>query len=527
MRWWVVTFIFVAFFAAIKGINLLGLPLYLDEGLYIFWAKLFKTSSSFAYVSMQDGKTPLYIWSIAWLSDFFNNFLFTGRIISVVAGLVSLVSWTILVSKIYDQKIGYWFAALMVIVPYGFLIERMAFVDSLLTAFGSLSILSFYFAFDYLKQKKSILKAVLFIVLSGMLLGVAYLTKTTAKAFLITQLLIGAYWLFGLIKAKEYKKVIIWTLALGIVFFVYLEIVGYLRIGAHRFWGEIAIKEKLLTFTSEDVFNRLIHIYDSNVHGIYLRHGWLLLQYLGIYFGGIIVLFIVGLWTMIKHRQKQLWVLAYALLLIVAVLLFGKVTASRYFYIAVPALVAISAVGVTKLWGSKKIFVKGLVIVIFAVAVLQDILLVFNPLSALYVHDDKSYFVTSNLSALGLEESVELIRPNTIDSIVGITGVWGVLEGSQTVFGDAGIETVNIDRWLERSDLNTQGKCAFDQKKFEGYCYKTNLGAVADSNKANKYLYLTRGSENLEILSQFYKFKVEKEFYRSQKSKVVLVKIIK
>src|SRR5690606_16845113 len=97
-------------------------------------------------VSMQDGKTPLFIWLTTIINPLFNNFLFSGRLVSVAASLVSLICWLIIGYKILGKKALPFIIIIFLAAPFNVLISRLAFVDSLLIATGSLSILFLYFS---------------------------------------------------------------------------------------------------------------------------------------------------------------------------------------------------------------------------------------------------------------------------------------------------------------------------------------------------------------------------------------------
>ena len=505
----------------IKYINLLGLPLYLDEGLYIFWAKLFSESSGFAYVSMQDGKTPLFIWLISYLHNFFGDYLLTGRIISVISGAVSFICWLFIISKITKGKLTFYFALLMLIAPFAYLIERIAFVDSLLTALGSLSLTAFYIGF--LRLKKNPWEIFFWAFLAGVFLGFAYLSKTAAKVLVFSEVLVGILWILQLVREKSWVKALYLGGGIVLTYLVYSQIVGFLRVGSYRFWGQILEKETQLTFSITEIFNRLIHLYDPHVYSIYLANLWLILQYLITYLGIIFVLFLAGIIWILKKDKKQIWLVAYFLIIFLAILLSGKVMASRYLYIVIPSVVCIASFGLFWIVSSRQKVIKNLLFLGLAFVILQSLQMVIDPLHALYTRDDRSYFITADLSALGLRESIEQVK-NEGGGIVGVSGVWGVLEGSQTEFGSYGIETVNVDHWLTKSDLGTLGVCDKDQVKIGEICIKINLKSLQEQTG---YLYLTRGDEDIDTLGKLRKITVLRQFQRPGSSnKTYLIKLL-
>lgn len=459
----------------IKSINLKLQPLYLDEGLYIFWSKLFFNSDGFAYVSMQDGKTPLFMWTVAFVYTYLHDIWLSGRLVSVFSGAFSLACMSIIALKIFDFKTAVWVAILFLVTPYTYLIERMALVDGMMVGLSTAALLSLISAHKLIEKRNNIAVVLMLFVLTGIFLGLSYLTKSPAKIFVVLNALLCGYW------AK--RRIVLYIVGALIFSLIFLEIQGYLRVGAYQFWGQMLLKESQLTYTVSEVVWNILHIYRSEVilqslHMFQLGAGYLL------YYATAGLCFaVVGAWQII-HQKKNYWVIGYPILIFVAIIFFAKVNSSRYVYMAVPFLLLLSGVGVSYVWSKYKLSV----ICIFGFSLLQVGLMLFKPQSAIYTHDDQSYLYKSNLSALGLSEIQEYLK-NKNDVVVGVSGVWGVLEGTQVVLEDAGIDNINIDPW--RANLS----------KLEGI-------------KGKKYIYLSRGDADLADLSKEIDFKVVKEFTR-------------
>jgi len=124
------------FFLVIRTKNLLSVPVYLDEAIYVNWGYMFKTNRNLAYLPMQDGKTPLYFWIISFFYDYFSQPLIAARFISEVAGLGTMLLGWWLTKKLFDQKTAFIFLPLYALIPYAQFIERMAFADSLQVFWG-------------------------------------------------------------------------------------------------------------------------------------------------------------------------------------------------------------------------------------------------------------------------------------------------------------------------------------------------------------------------------------------------------
>src|SRR5579872_353447 len=66
-------------------------PIFADEAIYIRWAQIAKAVPSLRFVSLQDGKTPLFMWAMAPFLAIFADPLLAGRLLSVVSGFFTLL----------------------------------------------------------------------------------------------------------------------------------------------------------------------------------------------------------------------------------------------------------------------------------------------------------------------------------------------------------------------------------------------------------------------------------------------------
>lgn len=454
---------------------MLRLPLFLDEGNYIFWAKLVHENIGFAYISLQDGKTPLYIWLISLVNPLFHNYLFTGRIISVLAGGVTLISWTYIIWRFQFKNGWKWYWALMLTSPYLLLVEKMALADSLLTACASLSLLFWMIFVNRIQKSDRIKPLVSAAFLSGLILGIGFMVKSSARIFLVAQIAISVIPLFMFIWRKNVKKIIILLIGVAILFGTYREVTGYMRVGAHKFWSSISEKEADLTFP----VSKIIKSPDLT---LYLKHSPLVVNYFLVYIGPVLIFTFFGLYLIVTSRRDLLWILVYISVILAGVFLSGKVIASRYFYPSLPAILAISSIAVNHIWVN---FRKGkmLVLVIILFAALQSLVMLISPLRAWYTSDDLGYFVTGDISALGLDQVVGYLK-NKGDINVGVSGVWGVAEGSILILNENGIHAEKIAK--------------VDQMNNTGNFH---------------YLYLT-SQNDINLLPDFEKYQVVMKFAR-------------
>jgi len=456
-------------------------PLYLDEGIYISWADLTHQSKDFAYSSLQDGKTPLFFWFISVIGPKINNFLLAGRLISIVAGLITAVSWMIILLKNFDFKKAVIFLFLFLIAPYGFLVERMALSDSLLMSFFSLSLMFLILSKKILdeKKKKWFIKFVFYMIFSGIFLGFAYATKTTARLFLVTYLLISFFWLICYLKNKKIRNFIVLFLGSIILVLFYKEIISYFRVGGHILWGSIAEKEKLMIYSPQEIIKRLT----SNPLSVF-NYSNLVFQYWGAYLSGLMIFVLIGTYKLIslKENRKFLWLLFCWIFMTAAICLSGKVMASRYIYSTYPIILAIAVFGVDYLLSFKNKKINIFVYLLMILVLRQSSLFVFNPEKALYAKDDQNYFVSGNLTTLGLDRVIEYFENKDKSKVlIGVSGTWGVPEGSFILLREAGLksEIININRIISSNKLDF---------------------GISDKNEAARYLYMVGDDKLVEKL---------------------------
>ena len=65
--------------------------MFTDEAIYIRWAQIALQDSSWRFISLTDGKQPMFIWFMILFLKFIKDPLIAGRLVSVVSGIFTLV----------------------------------------------------------------------------------------------------------------------------------------------------------------------------------------------------------------------------------------------------------------------------------------------------------------------------------------------------------------------------------------------------------------------------------------------------
>src|SRR3989338_640326 len=157
-------------------VNLKIIPIFTDEAIYTYWAQVALHDPIHRFISLEDGKQPLFIWVAAIFQKFIADPLVATRLVSVVAGFFSTVGIYLLAKNIFNDKVAKIASILYIILPLTLLYDRMALFDSLLTMFGIYAIL---FSVKLAKNPR-----LDWAMLSGIAIGAAMITKSSGVFFL-------------------------------------------------------------------------------------------------------------------------------------------------------------------------------------------------------------------------------------------------------------------------------------------------------------------------------------------------------
>lgn len=201
--------------------NLTLLPVFADEAIYIRWAQVMKSEPTLRFLPLMDGKTPLFMWVMMPVFKVFNDPLFAGRILSVGSGFITLLGLFMLSKTLISGRVALWSVFLYVVTPFFVFFDRMALVDSMLTAF---SVWSIYLAFLLIRHPRFDLAMIL-----GYLLGGALLTKTPAFFTILTVPFTAITLNFKAAnrQGRILKLALLWLIALVIAMAIY----NILRLG--------------------------------------------------------------------------------------------------------------------------------------------------------------------------------------------------------------------------------------------------------------------------------------------------------
>src|SRR5579862_5257530 len=149
------------------------LPIFTDEAIYLHWSQVALTDANWRFISLTDGKQPMYVWIALVFLKFIHDPLYAGRLVSVFAGFFSMIGIFFLGRELFkNTKIGLLASLLYVLYPFALLYDKLAMYDSLVAMF---MIWIFYFTVLLARNVRLDLGMIL-----GILIGFGMLTKSDA-----------------------------------------------------------------------------------------------------------------------------------------------------------------------------------------------------------------------------------------------------------------------------------------------------------------------------------------------------------
>lgn len=409
----------IVLYFALRLPNLTLQPIFVDEAIYIRWAQIMKAEPTLRFVSLSDGKTPLFMWAMTPLFKIFSDPLFAGRILSVLSGFITFSGVLFLGWRFFGKRVGIWAAFLYVITPYFIFFDRMALVDSMLAAFSiwvlNLSLLLIQFPrFD------------LAMVL-GYVLGGGLLTKT--PGFFNVLAFPFSILTFNFSAKNRQSRIVriflIWLSAL----IISLAIYNILRLGP----GFTNLSSRNQDYVRSPAA-LLVRPWDPFVPHFWNLSDWSL-RLIGI---PVLILLAFGIFAGIKDRLSRRTVLAiffFSLMPLFIQMNLLQTFTARYILFSLPPLLVLAALGVQKLTVNK--FSKAWVIIFLVVIIWPayfNFQLLTNPQNAPLPKGEREGYFEMWTAGYGFKEIAEYLDLQSLngDLVVGTEGSFGTLpEGLQ------------------------------------------------------------------------------------------------
>jgi 4-amino-4-deoxy-L-arabinose transferase-like glycosyltransferase len=409
--------VILAFFAS-RLYNILAVPIFTDEAIYIRWTQIFNANIHQFFIPLTDGKQPLFIWLGYPFLKVIADPVLGMRLVSVLAGFMTLLGVYFLTNELFkNKKIALLASLLYMIFPFALVYDKLALYDSLLATFA---VWSLYLEVLLVRRRQFYLA-----VLSAAVLGGALLTKSSAYFYIY--LLPFSLLLFDF-KAKTARKDLLKWAGLALLATV----------------GAVACYS-ILRFSPN-----YHYIADKNAIfvdpiGVWLKHPLARLSSnIGpvtralVSYTTLPILFMAAIAFVVQRSyfKEKLLLLVWFAAPMTALVLFGnpRYLFPRYILFMTMPLLLLAAVSMAAVY--RLIQPKYLAVVVLLVIILpmlqKDYFILTNFAKAPIAEVDRHQLITGYAAGVGVKQTVDYLNEKSKDGpvYVGTEGVFGLMPES-------------------------------------------------------------------------------------------------
>ncbi|MBL7159429.1 glycosyltransferase family 39 protein [Candidatus Microgenomates bacterium] len=418
-------FALIVLYIVSRLINLTLLPIFTDEAIYLRWAQIAKNDSSWRFISLTDGKQPLFVWLAMVLMKFIKEPLLAGRLVSVFAGLAGLIGIFFLAKEVFKEKrIGFFASFLYLISPFCLMYDRMALMDSLVAAF---SIWSLYFAILLVRTLRLDVALIL-----GMILGGGILTKTSG--FFSIYLLPITLLFFDWQKKDRQHRFFRW-LGLALMAIIFSQIY-YSVLRLSPWFHMVAQKDTTFIYPFKEWLSHPLRFFIGNLKGE--------LDWLQTYLTWPIFILVIGsIFVFWKKTKEKLLLFIWFSAPFVALALFGKVLYPRFILFMTMPLFVLAAWSINKATMKQdnnetmnKIFKISVYCLLLVYPLYIDGKILSDPANALIPQSDLNQYINDWPAGGGVKEVIAYLQDEIQKGpiFVGTEGTFGLFPASLELY---------------------------------------------------------------------------------------------
>lgn len=415
-RWWVYALLgigLVGLYALTRLTNLTGLPIFTDEAIYIRWSQIGSRDANWRFISLVDGKQPLFTWIMMVFLRYIRDPLVAGRLVSVMAGFFTTIGIWLTAHELFkSKKIGFIASFLYTLIPFGLVYDRMALYDSLVAAF---SIWNLYLAILLVRRIRLDVALLL-----GLTLGMGMLNKTSG--FLSLYMLPGTLLLFDWASVGGMRRLFRWIGLVCIAAAISQLLYSVLRLSP--LFGMIGQKDAVFVYPFKEWLTHPFNFLYGNIHGLF---DWAV-NYLTWPIFVSAILTGLSLW---KRPREKLVLLGWWFAPFVALALFGKVLYPRFIFFMIIPLMILSAVGVQWMWDHFRgsVWRWVLLAVLFFGSLYTDYYIIASPVYAPIPSADAGQYINDWPSGWGIPEVNDFLLKESQKGKISVytDGTFGLL----------------------------------------------------------------------------------------------------
>jgi len=429
-KWEIVVSLFLAIaYFVLRLIFLNRLPIFTDEAIYLRWAQIALHDSSWRFISLTDGKQPMFVWVAMVVMKFISDPLIAGRLVSVATGFATMLGLFALTYELFKNKrTAFLVAALYIVYPFAQVLDRMALYDSMVATFY---VWALYISILLVRKIRLDIAYTL-----GFVVGAGVLTKTSNffSIYLLPFLLI----LFDFKQKLVKKKLVNFILFAAFAAVISYGLYNILRLSP--LYDMIAIKNATFVYPFSQWLQHPFLYFLSNLNGL---TSWLL-QYLTPSF---IILVLLAILFINKYFKEKIVLLLYFVLPFVALALFGKLIYPRHVFLMSVMLLPLVAWSLNYLFEkAEKLFLKNiflvravqliLLLVVIAYPLYVSALFAVNPLKAPIADSDHGQYTDSWAAGWGVKESAAFFEKQAQNQKIFIAteGTFGLMPESLEMY---------------------------------------------------------------------------------------------
>lgn len=430
----------IIFYFIIRIFNLTSFPIFNDEAIYLDWGWRETHQPGYLYYSLYDAKPPFLMWIFGIMQHLLLDPLFAGRIVSVFAGLITLLGIYKISKKLFNQTTALLAVFIYTIIPLFSFYDRQALMESSISAVGIWA----GYLFLNLAEKKNYKYAIFL----GLVLGIGFFIKFSAFVFLFSFFIAFLY----LLKISSQKIRLLEILV--VIIFIFLSTVFLLIINP-EFWKTLSTNSRF-TLTIGEVFSLPFSIWIKSFY----THIKIMFFYLTPL---LLVTSLIGFVYVVKKTFMHKLFLFYfiASLLITTLLVRGGF--DRYVVSFLPFFVICSSFFLTEFFSKSKLNGYILIILCLTLPLILTIYQVINLPGYIQVMEKisgygHSGYLNGFTSGYGVDEALSYFKNLSKNGnfAIGIAQNTGNPESAFNIYFNKNInvKTVYMDGALFKEDLS-------------------------------------------------------------------------
>ncbi len=393
-------------------INLTIIPIFTDEAMYLRWSQIgIFEPQKYLFISLIDGKQPLFVWLTYPFVRFIADPLVAGRLVSVIAGLATMIFLYLLTRLLFEnQKVAVLTALLYILFPFAVIYDRLAVMDSVLSALFVASLYSQIKLAQHLNLKNALWAA--------LVMGLGFLTKSSAIFFILLMP-------FATIFMKDRAKKNILRFGRLAILAAILALSFNLILYISPLHGMIKMKNEVFVYTLPEMLRNPFNPIQTNLPQ--------LLSYFSPYFGTAwLTLIVLGVLIGILRRKiRILYLFSCFLFPFLSLAVFGRLVYPRFIlFMVMPFLPIIAFTAITLGLSVKNVPARIIFFLItFVYVAFNSFSIIYQPTMANLPSIEAEQLLNSWPAGYGVKEVVAYIQNESKNQKIFLA-----TEGTQGLF---------------------------------------------------------------------------------------------